>query len=263
MQKRKNMAGQEKEMESITHSVTRSVAMKSQAIIKIIVLHGWSYSAKGVDPLEKWNNFVQELGLKGYQPTLLKIPGLTKNLKEVWTLEKYVDWLNTEVKNEKVILLGHSNGGRISLAFTQKYPEKVSKLILIDSAGIYHNELPIRIKRFIFKNLAKFGKRISKSEKLKLLLYKLAREGDYKNATYKQRQTMINLINTDLTSLMSSIKTPTIIIWGEEDKVTPLSDGKNMGKLIKNSKLYVIKSAKHSPQFTHTKEVVNIINEHI
>lgn len=231
--------------------------------MKILILHGWSYSAKGVDPLQKWSPFIKELKSKGYRPTLLKIPGLAKNLKEIWDLEKYIEWLNGEVKNDKVILIGHSNGGRISLAFAQKYPQKVSQLILIDSAGIYHNELPIRLKRFIFKSLAKLGKKITSSEKLRIFLYKLAREGDYKNATKEQRQTMINLINSDLTTILSNIKIPTIIIWGEVDKTTPLSDGLLMHKLIEDSKIYIIRGARHSPQFTHPKEVVNIINEHI
>jgi pimeloyl-ACP methyl ester carboxylesterase len=43
------------------------------------------------------------------------------------------------------VLLGHSNGGRIALAFAEKYPDKVKQLVLIDSAGIYHNEFSIRL----------------------------------------------------------------------------------------------------------------------
>lgn len=231
--------------------------------MKILILHGWSYSAKGVDPLEKWNPFIDELKLKAYKPTLLKIPGLTKNLKEVWNLEKYVEWLKELVKNEKVVLVGHSNGGRISLAFAHKYPQKISHLILIDSAGIYHNELPIRIKRFVFKSLAKLGKRITASEDLRVFLYKLAREGDYKKATPIQRQTMLNMINTDLTETLNKVSVPTLIIWGRQDKVTPLSDGKIMHKLIQDSKLFVVNDAKHSPQFTHTKVVVDRILKEI
>ena len=74
---------------------------------------------------------------------------------------------------------------------------------------------------------------------------------------------MINLINTDLTSILSNIKTPTLIIWGENDKITPLSDGKLMHKLIENSNFFIIKDAKHSPQFTHTNEVVKKIHEYL
>ena len=243
----------------------KSLGRKAQKVgsMKILVLHGWTYSIQKMEPLAKWNPFLDQIKSKDYKPILLKIPGLTKNIHEVWNLEKYVEWLKKEVKREKVILIGHSNGGRISLAFAQKYPQKVTHLILIDSAGVYHNELPLRLKRFVFKNLAKLGRKITSSEKLRVFLYKLTREGDYKNATLQQRQTMVNLINTDLTPILSDIKIPTLIIWGKDDTVTPLTDGIVMNKLIENSKLFVIEDAKHSPMFTSPKRVAEIISGEI
>ena len=55
------------------------------------------------------------------------------------TLEEYVEWLRSKLADERdVVLIGHSNGGRIAIAFADRYPEKISKLILIDSAGIVH-----------------------------------------------------------------------------------------------------------------------------
>ena len=232
---------------------------------KIFILHGWTYSSAGNDSLDKWNPFIKLLTSKSIDPVLLRIPGLTKNINQVWDLEKYIEWVQKIVDKEKgkVSLLGHSNGGRIAFSSAQKYPVKMDKLILIDSAGIYHNELSIRLKRFIFKNLAKIGKKFTNSEKMKKFIYKLAREGDYKNATAVQRQTMLNLIHTDLTPILEKIKTPTLIIWGSNDKVTPLSDGQLIHRLIKNSKLSVIEDARHSPQFTHVKEVVKEIHGYI
>lgn len=232
---------------------------------KLIILHGWTYSSQGNDPLKKWDPFMEELLDKNYRPALLKIPGLTKDVNEIWNLEKYINWLKKtlEKESEKVILLGHSNGGRIAFSFSEKYPQKVSKLVLIDSAGIYHNELPIRLKKFVFKSLAKIGKKITSSEKLKIILYKLAREGDYKNATPYQRQTMLSLINTDLSKVLRKVKVPTLIIWGQDDKVTPLSDGRLIHKLIKDSKLKTIKGAHHAPQFTNPKEVAKLIYEYL
>ena len=231
---------------------------------KAIILHGWTYSSAGNDPLEKWQPFIKDLESKGIECELPRIPGIAKGVDQLWTLEKYVDWLKKLIfKENKIILIGHSNGGRISLGFAEKYQEKISLLILIDSAGIYHNELHVRLKRFAFKNLAKIGKKFTTSETLKKFIYKLVREGDYKNATTAQRQTMLNLIHIDLTPVLSKIKVPTLIIWGENDKVTPLSDGQLTHKLIQNSKLCVIKDAKHSPQFTHVSEVVKTIMKEI
>ena len=133
----------------------------------------------------------------------------------------------------------------------------------MDSAGIYHNELPLRIKRFVFKTIARVGKSLTSSKSLKDLLYEVARESDYKNLEGNVKQTMINLISTDLKPILSQITTPTLIIWGREDNATPLSDGKIMNDLIKNSKLEIIDKARHSPMFTHPKQVAEIIYGYI
>lgn len=224
---------------------------------EILALHGWTTS------IEKWGPLLDDLRGLNIKVKMPLIPGLTKKIAQPWTLENYIDWLKKQVGTKKVILLGHSNGGRIALAFTAKYPNLVSKLILIDSAGIYHNELPIRIKRRLFKSLALIGRKITSNEKLRNILYKLARESDYKKAAKIQRQIMINLTTQDLTSILSKVKVPTLIIWGQDDKVTTLSDGKIIHKLINNSRLVVISGARHSPQYTHPKEVAKIIYEYI
>lgn len=226
---------------------------KMGTLKKVLILHGWTYS------IEKWSPFIKALKDKGFNPELLTIPGLTEKLESVWNINNYVEWLLKKIKKEKVILLGHSNGGRILLSFAIKYPEKVKHLILIDSAGIYHNELPIRLKRFVFKTIANIGRRITKSESLRKTLYKLSRESDYEKASPIVKQTMVNLITFDISSFLSKVKIPTLIIWGGQDKATPLSDGKLMHKLIKGSKLFIIKSARHSPQFTHVDEITQTI----
>lgn len=220
---------------------------------KIYILHGWAYST------ENWDNFITALKDKELEPILLKIPGLTEKSNEVWDLNKYVSWLKNKLAKEKgkIILLGHSNGGRITSSFSQKYPKKVHKLILIDSAGVYHQEFPIRLKRLLFKSAAKLGKRFTSSNKLRDLLYKAAREKDYKEAGEIAHQTMINLSSTNLISTFQNIEVPTLIVWGEQDTTTPLSDGKLINKMIKKSKLLIIKGAKHSPQLTNMEEVVS------
>lgn len=221
---------------------------------KIYILHGWAYDTK------KWEPLVAVLKTKNFEPVLLKIPGLTASLDEVWSLDDYVGWLKGVLKDEKqVILLGHSNGGRISLAYALKYPEKVSQLILIDSAGIYHNELSLRLKRLFFGTIAKMGKNIKDVKVVRKIFYKFVKERDYEKANPSLRQTMRNLINEDLLPALHRITIPTTIIWGESDKITPLQDGKLMHKEMSKSTLHVIKNARHSPQFTHVQEVAEII----
>lgn len=230
---------------------------KAMGTMRILILHGWGYST------DKWAPCLKLLESRGVRPELLKIPGLTAPIDRPWTLKDYVKWLKEKTGNEKVILIGHSNGGRISLAFTLKYPELVERLILIDSASIRHRGGLIEIKRFLFGSLARAGKRITSSEKARNALHRLARVSDYRDATPEMRETMVNLISTDLTSELTEVKAPTLVIWGAEDRTTPLSDGKLMNKLIPNSRLHIIKGAHHSPQFTHPGEVCEKIAEAI
>ena len=225
---------------------------------KIFIIHGWTYTT------DKWQEFVGLITAAGFEVVQLAVPGLTEATNKVWTLDDYVEWLKEKLSAEQnAIIIGHSNGGRIALAFAVEYPNKLKQLILIDSAGIYHNELPLRIKRAIFGAAAKIGKKITSSEILKKVLYKLAGESDYKNATPQMRQTMANLISADLSLELEKITIPTLIIWGRHDKATPLFDGMLMNKLIKNSALYIIEGAGHSPYATNAKEVAGKILETI
>jgi pimeloyl-ACP methyl ester carboxylesterase len=227
--------------------------------MKAIVLHGWTYS------LERWQEFLELLKKKEIEPIMLNIPGLTSKNDQVWDIEDYVNWLKEIVDKEKnkVILIGHSTGGRIAMNFIIKYPEKIEKLVLIDSAGIYHNELLLVLKRVIFRILAKFGKPLRGSSILKNVFYKLAGESDYKDANPNMKQTMLNLINSDKTLNLEKVRIPTLIFWGKKDKITPLSDGKLINSLIKNSKLEVIENARHAPQFTNPKQIAETIYEYL
>jgi pimeloyl-ACP methyl ester carboxylesterase len=68
---------------------------------------------------------------------------------------------------------------------------------------------------------------------------------DYRNATPVMRDTLVRLVNEDLRHLLPNIKQPTLLIWGENDDSTPLSDGKAMEKLLPDGGLVVVKGAGH------------------
>lgn len=218
---------------------------------KLLILHGWSYST------EKWEPFLKLLEDSNINYELLKIPGLTAPLKEVWNLADYVNWFKKEVgkSNQKVVLLGHSNGGRIVASFAAEFPEKVACLILIDSAGVIRRDIKTVLKKNLLQLVTSAGKKITKSDKLRNLLYKAIGEQDYNKADETLKKTMVNLVKEDLETVFSIIIVPTLIIWGQNDGVTPLSDGRKINKRILGSELAIIPGAKHSPQFTNTQEV--------
>jgi non-heme chloroperoxidase len=231
--------------------------MKRKKNIKTFILHGWTYN------LDKWKPFLSVLKSKGFNPILLKIPGLTSKIDHPWTIDNYIDLLFEKLKDEKKVnLIGHSNGGRIAMAFALKYQDKVENLILIDSAGIYHDDILIRLKRTVFGFLAKSGRKfLSSSEKAREILYFFTRERDYRDASKIMRKTMSNLLEADKSLEPEKIINPTLIIWGRNDRITPLSDAYKLKKLIVNSKLLIVNGARHAPHFTHPEKVSEIIIE--
>lgn len=224
---------------------------------RIYIVHGWAYG------LEKWDVASQLMKQTGFEPVFLHVPGLTKESKKAWDMPGYVDWLHKELAKEKApaILLGHSNGGRIALNFALKYPEKIKQLILLDSAGVYHDGLKIRTKRAVFKGLAKAGKLISKSAFLRKVLYKLAREQDYLNAPEHMRKTMANMLESDKLLKPERVTVHTTLIWGEEDSATPPADAYVLQRKIAGSTIHWVKEARHSPHHTHPEEFVTILKE--
>lgn len=227
--------------------------------MKIFILHGWTYS------LEKWEKFTRNLMLAGFNPILLKIPGLTDKIDRPWDMKDYVGWLSEKLKNEKekVILLGHSNGGRIAMEYSIRHPEKVKNLILIDSAGIYHDDFYLNAKRKIFGIISRAGKKLLKLNFAKDLLYKIVGERDYNEASAEMKKTMVNLLEWEKTFDPRKVKIPTIIIWGKDDQMTPVEDSHKLNRSIIGSKLSIINGAGHSPQFTHSEEVIKIITNNL
>lgn len=220
---------------------------------KLFILHGWTYQTATWDALRKL------LTERGIDFEFLLIPGLTDGTNPTWTLDNYVEWLKEKTSgHERVILHGHSNGGRISLAFTAKYPEKVARLILEDSAGIPPRGLR-RLKRDAFRIGAQTLGKLVRFEKLRGVFRKAIRASDYANATPEMRKTMSNLAAVDLGKILDRIKCPTLIIWGAGDTTTPLIDGELMHAGIHGSRLHVIPDARHSPHITHPKELADRI----
>jgi pimeloyl-ACP methyl ester carboxylesterase len=226
---------------------------------KIYILHGWTYS------LDKWREAEDLLKKHGFNPVFLKVPGLTDKSQKVWTIDMYTAWLDDELKNESgpITLVGHSNGGRIALNYVVSNPDKVKRLVLIDSAGVYHNNFSIRVKRKVFKVVSKLGKPLKEVPILRKVLYKLARESDYRDAPLNMRRTMANMIESDKQLDVTKVTTKTVIIWGQQDTVTPVSDAKILNSAIQNSTLHLIDSARHAPHFTHSKELVNILKDEL
>ena len=169
----------------------------------------------------------------------------------------------------KIILIGHSFGGRIAIKYAVKYPERIDKLILTGAAGIKHK---LTAKQKMLFIAAKTGKMIfslpiiNKFQKPVYNIFsKIAqkRKKDYYNASPRMKEIMKNILAEDLTEYLNKIKTPTLLVWGREDKTTPLADGEVMKSKVKDSKLKVMDGANHSLPYQKAEEFGEIVLEFI
>jgi len=210
-----------------------------------LILHGWG---RGSD---SWIEVQKLITGQGYKVIIPDFPGFGKSCppSKAWSLDDYVEWLKSFLDNlvaEKFFLLGHSFGGRVAIKFAAKYPEKISKLILYEAAGIRHKTPSL----FIFFLISKVGNIFSflpfYSSFRKIFYRYIVRKKDYLEAKGIMRETFLKVIGEDLVPYLSQISIPTFIIWGAKDRVTPLADATLMKKEIPNSELQVIPEMGHA-----------------
>ncbi|MDE6753798.1 MAG: alpha/beta hydrolase, partial [Muribaculaceae bacterium] len=160
----------------------------------------------------------------------------------VWGVEDYTSFMEKFLEALSIsspILIGHSFGGRIALLFSSRNP--VRKMVLVDGAGIKpKRKLSYYRKVYTFKAVKKLAPYILGKEKGERIIEKWRNKrgsSDYRNSTPVMRAIMSKCVNEDLKHVMPSIKAPTLLIWGENDTATPLTDAKTMEKLIPDAGL--------------------------
>jgi len=234
--------------------------MSKKTDVVVYMLHGWALHGQQI---AMWADFVTALKEKGIEGKLIKIPGLSAPLKEVWGVNDYVQWLLKQLPNRPVILLGHSFGGQIAVRLANLHADRVQKLILLDSAGLRDWSLLARTKRSGFEYLAKLGRKITSSDLVRRGFYKVIGVGDYYHAPPLLRKTMSKVVADEVWSDLPKVKQPTLIIWGRDDQTTPLKLGQKMHQLIQDNQLTIIEKARHSPHLTHPQQVAERIAQFI
>lgn len=144
---------------------------------------------------------------------------------------------------KKVILVGHSFGGRVSIKLAAEHPDLIDKLILVDSAGIKLDEA----RSNIMGTAAKVLKPLFRPKFMKGIRHKIYESigsVDYV-ATPELTQIYLEATREDLRKHFKDISVPTLLVWGEKDSSTPIEIANIMHKEIKNSDLIVFAGASH------------------
>ena len=235
-----------------------------------ILIHGggsWLYS---------YRNNIEELSEK-YKVFAVDMPGhgyTTLKTDVKYDLDTYADFLKEFLESQninKANIVGHSWGGGWSIYFTEKYPEMVDKLVLLDSSGLNepdksewkYFEYPVMGE--VISKLISFNN--TKSSMKKMFINQSMLTDEYINEIYtalsfrENRNAQVQAqrhLNWSITEDgLKNIDKQVLIIFGEEDCYFDINYAKKMHAKIKNSTLYMIKKTSHMPHEEQYHDVDN------
>jgi pimeloyl-ACP methyl ester carboxylesterase len=224
-----------------------------------------------------WRQQLQDLS-HDYTVLAWDAPGYGQSSDPVPTVMKirhYVDCVKDlldEQQMDSIYLLGHSWGGVIAQEFYRVFPAYVKALILADTnrgGGAEPEDIARRGLQQRLQMIEQLSPDQLARERAPVLLSSTAPDdvlcevedimSQVRSLGY--RSAAISMSEVDHSELLSQIQIPTLLIWGTEDKVTSLSEGKIMEKAIPGSQLEVISSAGHLCYLEYPKDFNEIVRK--
>ncbi len=216
----------------------------------ILLLHGWGQNIQMMRPLG--DNLCSN-----HRITIIDFPGFGESDEPSapWTIDEYSLLIENLVKKlniRKPIVMGHSFGGRVAIRYSANNP--IEKLVLFGSPCI-REEKKLPLSTRILKKI----KTLPGMDKLGEEMKKYIGSRDYKAASPIMRQTLVNVINEDLSSYARQIEEPTLLIWGEADTEAPVNEARELEKIMIDAALIILPGT-HYAYLENLGQVINILN---
>lgn len=228
----------------------------------VLLLHGWGASAKLMWPL------AERLAPLGYHVLVPDLPGFgdSEPPPSAWSVRDYAAHVLAFLDQqniERVHLVGHSFGGRISLVLGAEAARRVGKLVLIDSAGVLPkrpagSRLRLGAYKALRDGLASAGMK-GLSDQLRGWYTERYGSSDFKSAGVL-RETFVRVVNEDLLPCAARVQAPTLLLWGEADDDTPLWMGQLLEKTMPDAGLHVFPGAGHYSYLERLPDTTRIID---
>ena len=213
----------------------------------IILVHGLSESTR------VWYRNLPALA-EHHRVYLLDLPGFgaMRKFRRQFDLKHSGAWLDEWMQAagiETADLVGHSMGGYVVMALAALRPEKVRHLVLVDSIGIPFNR---PVSRLIYPAL----KSIARTEFSfwGCISYDYLRAGPL--MVFRAAQQIVAL---DTAEVLSSIRVPTLIVWGENDDLVPFASGRQLHERIAGARLFVLPGVNHFSMYERPREFGNAL----
>jgi pimeloyl-ACP methyl ester carboxylesterase len=181
-------------------------------------------------------------------------------------LTNFLEFYIHNHKLDKVILVGNSLGGHVAILYTHLHPEKVSQLVLTGSSGLYENT-----------SMGSFPKRSNYAyirERVAYTFYDPATATDELveevfSITTDARKclSIVRMAKSAqrnyVADLLPAIHTPTLLIWGKDDRITPPSVAKEFESLLPNTRLVMIPQCGHAPMMERPEEFNVVLEQYL
>ena len=235
----------------------------------VLLLHGFAEDSS------IWMQLIEGL-LNDYQFIMPDLPGSGKSdmLTGTISLTDYADCIHAiidEEKFESVIMIGHSMGGYVMLAFAEKY---AGSLV---SAGLFHSSAyPDDIEKISMRNKAiAFIKEKGASVFLKTSIPLLFKDADLSRQSISRLMEKGNnftgealiqyyeamIRRPDRTHILKQLHIPFLFIIGEHDKAVPFQDSLQQAQLPPVSYVYILRYSGHMGMFEETEKCIKIISD--
>lgn len=219
----------------------------------VLLLHGWGQNIEMMKPIG--DNLSDRCRI-----TIIDFPGFGQSdePKSAWTISDYSNMLEKFVKQLKIkkpVIIGHSFGGRVAIKYSSY--NSVEKVVLFGSPCVRtQQELSFSTK------LLKAAKKLPGMNKFGEYMKKYIGSRDYKAASPIMRETLVNVVNEDLSEYAKKIEEPTLLIWGEHDDEAPLEDARLLEGMMLDAALIILPGT-HYAYLENLARVISILHNFI
>ncbi|MGL4953216.1 MAG: alpha/beta fold hydrolase [Culicoidibacterales bacterium] len=223
----------------------------------IILLHGWGQNISMMQPI---HDHLKQI----HRVWTLDFPGFGDSPEppEAWDVYEYTKMIQAFIQKmniTKPTLMGHSFGGRVSIIYAGQQ-HSVEKVVLFDAAGVKPKRGLDYYARVYSYKLGKKVMALPGLASVKARFQANAGSSDYQNASPIMKQVLSKVVNQDLQHLMPKIEVPVLLIWGELDDATPVSDAKIMEAKMPNAGLVVLPGVGHYAYLERLPQVLSILD---
>ncbi len=214
----------------------------------ILILHGWG---RGSD---SYSQVMESIAKEGYSVVVPDLPGFGKSEppKEAWGVDKYAQFafqFSQKLSLTKFYLLGHSFGGQVAFKFAIEHPDRLAGLILCAAAVVRRKP---DFKKRMIHFVSNMGSMVFSFWPFSMFstiagraFYRILGSGDWRYSKGIMKYVRQKVVRQDLSALTSHVTVPTLIVWGDQDKATPIQDAYTLKDAIPRSSLKVIPGIGH------------------